>query len=94
MRKRAIPNAARRALALRAGIQPGTKGRIYCHYCRAEGVAWWPLRHDGRPGAWVAFADMEIDHIYPESLGGQATIDNLVFACGTCNRSKGATVRA
>lgn len=32
----------------------------------------------------------EIDHIEPIALGGQNHVDNLVPACETCNRSKGA----
>lgn len=31
----------------------------------------------------------EIDHIYPWSLGGPDTVENLCVACAPCNRSKG-----
>jgi len=30
----------------------------------------------------------ELDHVYPESLGGPTLIDNLVPACGSCNKGK------
>lgn len=32
----------------------------------------------------------EIDHVEPIALGGQTTLENVVPACETCNRSKGA----
>ena len=33
---------------------------------------------------------LECDHVFPFSLGGLSTLDNLVTACRSCNRSKGA----
>ena len=33
---------------------------------------------------------LECDHVFPFSLGGQSTPENLVTACMSCNRSKGA----
>lgn len=35
-----------------------------------------------------------LDHVYPFSRGGQATVDNLVVACVPCNLSKGARTPA
>lgn len=32
---------------------------------------------------------LEIDHTYPESLGGAWTLGNLQLLCGNCNRTKG-----
>lgn len=32
------------------------------------------------------------DHIYPESLGGETTLENLQTLCRSCNSSKGAKV--
>jgi len=32
---------------------------------------------------------LEIDHFHPRSHGGKDTLDNLVYACVTCNRFKG-----
>jgi hypothetical protein len=32
------------------------------------------------------------DHIYPESLGGQATFENLQTLCRVCNSKKGTTI--
>jgi len=31
---------------------------------------------------------LHVDHVYPESRGGETTIDNLVTACMSCNLSK------
>lgn len=36
--------------------------------------------------------DLSLDHIYPYSLGGPDTEDNLRVLCQPCNRSKGAQV--
>ena len=36
--------------------------------------------------------DMDIDHIYPKSLGGSNSRDNLQCICKHCNRSKQADV--
>ncbi|HID64967.1 MAG TPA: HNH endonuclease [Anaerolineae bacterium] len=32
---------------------------------------------------------LDIDHFRPKSHGGTDTLDNLVYACVTCNRLKG-----
>ena len=32
---------------------------------------------------------LELDHFRPRSHGGKDTLDNLVYACPTCNRFKG-----
>lgn len=36
--------------------------------------------------------DLVLDHIYPYSLGGPSTADNLQVLCRGCNSKKGATV--
>ncbi len=43
-----------------------------CHYCRKV----------------FAESDLHVDHILAVTLGGKDTQDNLVAACGFCNRSK------
>ena len=35
---------------------------------------------------------MEIEHLYPRSLGGATTEDNLWLACPLCNKYKGSRV--
>jgi len=37
---------------------------------------------------------MEVDHLFPSSLGGATTEDNLWLACGLCNDHKGNRVTA
>jgi hypothetical protein len=37
---------------------------------------------------------MEIDHIIPESLGGETAEDNLWLACSLCNDHKGDRIAA
>lgn len=36
--------------------------------------------------------DLTLDHIYPESLGGETSEANLQTMCRTCNLRKGVTV--
>lgn len=36
--------------------------------------------------------DLTLDHIYPYSLGGEDTLDNLQTLCRPCNSRKGARV--
>ena len=35
---------------------------------------------------------LECDHITPESLGGAATLENLMVLCGACNKIKGDAI--
>ena len=34
-------------------------------------------------------SQLEVEHFRPRSRGGQDVLDNLVYACSTCNRFKG-----
>jgi 5-methylcytosine-specific restriction endonuclease McrA len=45
---------------------------LSCHYCRTK------LTHK----------TMTLDHVIPRSQGGSSRLENLVPACGTCNRCK------
>lgn len=51
------------------------RARGYCEYCQAE-------------MAIIVF--IHIDHIQPESLGGETTEDNLCLSCPGCNNAKQA----
>ncbi len=50
----------------------------------------------GRDGHACVFCgateDLSLDHIYPYSLGGPDTLENLQTLCRRCNSSKGARV--
>ena len=41
-------------------------------------------------GAEFGLIGMQFDHLQPWSRGGQSSLGNLVPACGTCNKLKGA----
>lgn len=85
-RKKAIPNAERRALARRYGCEFGDVITVPCHYCQKPGrIAWRLARY------WPWF-EHQIDHVIPEARGGLTAADNFVLACQPCNASKGARV--
>ena len=88
-RKLSIPLAARRALALTYGCQPGDSHPAACYYCGAPGLINWQRLSSGRPGSWVHFMHLEIDHLHSEHSGGETLASNFVLACMDCNRSKG-----
>jgi hypothetical protein len=90
-KKRAMPNAVRRGVAIKYGGRPGEQTSVPCHYCSAPGRIYWRLRFDGTPDCWVAF-DHELDHVVPEFHGGESTVEIIVLACRPCNRGKGARV--
>lgn len=88
-RKATIPQSVRRAVALAHGAQPGTTSDTSCAYCGARGGIYWPRLRSGRPGAWVSFIGLELDHVIPEASGGPTESSNIVLACRRCNRRKG-----
>ena len=49
------------------------RARGRCEYCQTQ---------------QVIVVSMEIDHIVPESAGGETTLDNLCLACVGCNGFK------
>lgn len=51
-----------------------------CEYCRSS--------------AKYALQSFESEHIQPLAEGGSTTLDNLAWACGGCNRCKGARMAA
>lgn len=83
--KRRVPDATRRAVALRAGAPgtPRTTTPARCHYCGRVGLIRWMTR------SWVYFEDLHLDHVVPEFLGGGGEPDNIVLACRRCNLRKG-----
>lgn len=87
--KRSLPEACRRALAIREGGKPGQTTLARCHYCGQEGRVSWARRSNGEPSHWVTFPGLELDHVVPFIAGGVSCHTNTVLACVTCNRSKG-----
>jgi hypothetical protein len=51
-----------------------------CGYCRSA--------------ATLMGVPLEIEHLYPESLGGQTVRENLWLACYRCNKFKGNRIEA
>ena len=51
-----------------------------CAYCRSPEI--------------LVNSFFEVDHIVPESAGGNTTEDNLAYACAVCNRFKRARTLA
>lgn len=88
-KKTAIPERVRRAVAKAAGAIPGETTSAYCHWCSAEGTIHWHALEDGRPGSWVTFKNLELDHLVPEYDGGATDETNIVLACESCNRRRG-----
>ena len=82
-KKATIPGFVRVHLAKQYGCILGERCPAWCVYCGASGeVIWWS-------GQWVTFDQLEMDHIFPEFLGGAMSVENIVLACRKCNRSKG-----
>ena len=61
----------------------------------------YKLKNSANRGGWykctycdkgIRFSDGDIDHIWPKSKGGSNSTLNLVIACKSCNRSKGAVI--
>ena len=86
--KKAIPAAVRRELAARHGCVPGTSVRVKCAYCDFVGGVHWTVQPTDRGPGWVAFTDLEMDHVTAEINGGASSAENIVLACLPCNRSK------
>lgn len=84
-KKRHIPDGVRRDVARRHGLEAAGEIRAACHYCGSPGLIVW----NPGPKGWVSFPGLHLDHDEPEFRGGDATADNIVLACGPCNRRKG-----
>ncbi|MEW9304525.1 HNH endonuclease [Labrys neptuniae] len=84
-RKLAIPAESRRKVALKYGCNPGETKEATCYFCGKPGQIYWPRLGSGKPGAWVAFSGLELDHFHPESEGGNSDQANLVLSCEGCN---------
>lgn len=63
---------SRRNLVLRDSIKIGGKLVPVCQYC----------------GCKITADNYSADHVYPRSLGGQSTWNNMVVCCTDCNSKK------
>lgn len=54
---------------------------------RADRICEYCLLHEDD-----SYFGCQVDHIISEKHGGLTNVDNLAFACTTCNRSKGSDV--
>ena len=82
-RKKAIPSKIKSQVVLR------DKG--ICQICGKIGKIvdlGWEIKAYQDIGHFYQHC-FEIDHIIPESKGGQTTLDNLQLLCRHCNRNKG-----
>lgn len=83
-----ITRQMREDIAIRHGGSPGTQRWITCAYCPSVIIIDWT-------GKRPKFLDEmgrsypELDHIEPLYWGGAHTVENIVPACLSCNRSKG-----
>jgi hypothetical protein len=55
------------------------RARELCEYCKNQ--------HK------LLVAEFEVDHIYPQALGGPTQLDNLALACRHCNSKKWAQIK-
>jgi len=81
-KKTAIPMATRREIARRHGLDGIGNIEAQCHWCGKVGRVCWVN------ASWVHFSGLELDHIVPESRGGDHSPDNIVLACRSCNRRR------
>lgn len=87
-KKKTISAETRRELAMRYGCNPGESIFVICKYCSSIGEISWIIQPTDRGKGWIAFSDLEMDHVIAEFLGGETVTENLVLACIRCNRSK------
>src|ERR1700733_2117413 len=78
-KRKAIPEAVKRAVVRRARLDGGL---ALCHYC---GVRYSVPGE----GGYRKPPRLEFDHVIPVELGGSNHVNNIVLACQRCNRSKG-----
>ena len=70
-------SASRIPRRLRRQVIERAKG--LCEYCKNQQE--------------LLIEEFEVDHIYPEALGGPTTLENLALACPHCNSKKFTQIR-
>lgn len=84
----------------RTRLEVHTRDNFTCRSCDWRPAV--PDGYDGRYALGLVFLDrearqyrvrlLELDHVYPEFLGGKFELSNLQTLCNSCNASKGARV--
>jgi hypothetical protein len=96
--KKAIPNHERLALAVRYGAAWGKKPSEFTCKCGTRGkITFYSKSHvffSEVASNGIPIRALEIDHIIPESSGGETTAVNLQLLCQRCNRAKSSAVPA
>lgn len=93
-----IPVYAKKALCDRFGLVADGTIAVPCAYCGKSGRVtrvdqYVKPRHAHLrppPTSFYLYSEHEIDHVVPACVGGSDDAENLVFACSSCNASKGA----
>lgn len=86
MKRRPIPQSTLRELAERSDCTKGGNNRVSCEYCGADGWVEW---EGPTPSGWIRLVEITVDHVVPVTRGGTEDLANLVWACRSCNSSKG-----
>ena len=90
MSRPSITQEMRAAVAERYGCRDGETREIGCHYCGDPIVISRLEPHRTRFLDGMGRSRPELDHVHPLFWDGPHTVVNLVPACLSCNRSKGA----
>ena len=89
-KKGTISFAVRKVVAEQFGCAQGGCAIADCYYCGQPGTITWNAPQRAGAIGWITFGCLELDHFVPEFDGGSASPENIVLACRSCNRAKGA----
>ena len=90
-RRPAITQPMRQEVARRLGVAPGEVSAQECTYCREPIIVNWADPDRVRFLDTLGRSRPELDHVHALANGGPHTAQNLVPACLSCNRRKGAS---
>ena len=63
--------------------------RKFTMTCNRKNVVWRDKNTCQYCGGVFLYKELTMDHVYPRSLGGQKSWDNIVASCKRCNSRKG-----
>lgn len=87
-KKAQISDRLKRDIAAKYGCRRGKVVSAKCCYCDYVGQIRW-IAHSSEAAGFVSFKGLHVEHVIPESRGGDTAIENLVLACRPCNLDKG-----